>query len=252
MDGYAPPVTAFHRTAAVFDVDDSLLDGNAGTIFTWYLYSERVLRNDVRTKLPRALYDFARRRLGEADMVAIASRSHIGIRADTLKDHARRCFERHIRKRVTADGMRAIRRHLLSGHLVILASGSPQAIIDELARFLNVHVAIGTRAVIREGLMTDELIPPVCFREGKRERVRQVCERYEIELSKSYLYSDSVADTPLFERVGHPVVVNPKTAFRLEAERRGWDVQEWKGRWAAAKSPAGEEFPVEEWGSWES
>jgi putative phosphoserine phosphatase/1-acylglycerol-3-phosphate O-acyltransferase len=245
-------VTPFHRTAAVFDVDDSLLDGNAGTIFTWYLYSQRVLRADVRQKLPRALYDFARRRLGEADMVALASRSHIGIRADVLKDHARRCFERHIRKRVTADGMRAIRRHLLAGHLTILASGSPQAIVDELGHFLNVHVAIGTRALIREGVMTDELLPPVSFREGKRERVRQICDEYGIDLSRSYLYSDSVADTPLFERVGHPIVVNAKTAFRQEGERRGWEVQEWKGRWAAAKSPVSEEFPVEEWGSWEA
>ena len=245
-------MTPFHRTAAVFDVDDSLLDGNAGTIFTWYLYQQKVLRADVRQKLPRAIYDFARRRLGEADMVALASRSHIGIRADVLKDLSRRCFEKHIRKRVTADGMRAIRRHLLSGHLVILASGSPQAIIDEVGRFLNVHVAVGTRAIIRDGIMTDELIPPVSFREGKRERVREVCEAFDIDLSRSYLYSDSIADTPLFERVGYPIVVNPKAAFKIEAERRGWEIQEWKGRWAAAKSPPGEEFPVEEWGSWES
>jgi HAD superfamily hydrolase (TIGR01490 family) len=249
---YHRRVTPFHRTAAIFDVDDSLLDGNVGTIFTWYLYSERLLRADVRQKLPRALYDFARRRLGEADMVALASRAHIGIRADVLRDHARRCFERHLRKRVTADGMRAIRRHLLGGQFVIIASGSPQVIVDEVARFLNVHAAIGTRALIRDGLLTDELVPPVSFREGKRERVRQACAAFGVEVERSYLYSDSVADTPLFETVAHPVVVNPKTAFRQEALRRGWEVQEWKGRWAAAKSPKGEEFPVEEWGTWES
>lgn len=245
-------MTPFQRTAAIFDIDDSLLDGNAGTIFTWYLFSERALRSDVRQKLPRALYDFARRRLGEADMVALAARAHVGIRADHLKDHARKCFERHIRKRVTADGMRAIRRHLLSGHYVVLASGSPQAIVDEVGRFLNVHAAIGTKAIIREGVMTDELVTPVSFKEGKRERVRQACEAYGLDLSRSWLYSDSVADTPLFENVGHPIVVNPKAAFRADAARRGWEIQDWKGRWAAAKSPPGEEFPVEEWGSWES
>lgn len=241
----------FHRTAAVFDVDDSLLDGNAGTVFTWYLYSQRILRADVRQKLPRALYDFARRKLGEADMVALASRSHVGLRADHLREHARRCFEKHIRKRITADGMRAVRRHLLAGHLVVLASGSPQCIIDEVARFLNVHVAVGTRALMREGLMTDELLPPVSFQEGKRERVRRVCEEFGVDLSASWLYSDSVADTPLFERVGQPIVINPKAPFRIEAQRRGWEVQEWKGRWTEAKSRKDEEFPVEEWGSWE-
>jgi HAD superfamily hydrolase (TIGR01490 family) len=245
-------VTPFHRTAAIFDVDDSLLDGNAGTIFTWYLYSERALRPDVRQKLPRQLYDYARRRLGEADMVALASRAHVGIRADVLKDHARRCFERHIRKRVTADGMRAIRRHLLGGQLVVIASGSPQVIIDEVARFLNVHVAVGTRALFRDGIGTEELMQPLSFREGKRERVREAVASYGIDLDRCFLYSDSAADTPLFESVAHPVVINPKSAFRQEAERRGWEIQNWKGRWASAKSAVGEEFPIEEWGSWES
>lgn len=245
-------MTPFRRTAAIFDVDDSLLDGNAGTIFTWYLYSKNIMRKEARAKVPRALYDFARRRIGEAEMVALASRSHVGLRADELQDHARACFERHIRKRVTADGMRALRRHLLSGHLVVLASGSPQVIIDEIARFLNVHLAIGSKALIRDGHVTEDLIEPLCFQTGKRTHVLRACETYGIDPSGSWLYSDSVADTPLFEAVGTPVVVNPKPAFKLEAERRGWDVQLWKGRWADARSPAGEDFPVEEWGSWES
>ena len=49
----------FQRTAAVFDIDDSLLDGNAGTIFTWYLYSNREMVPSVRSQVPRALYDYA-------------------------------------------------------------------------------------------------------------------------------------------------------------------------------------------------
>ena len=51
----------FQRTAAVFDIDDSLLDGNAGTIFTWFLYSNREMSPAVRSQVPRALYDYARK-----------------------------------------------------------------------------------------------------------------------------------------------------------------------------------------------
>ena len=43
----------FQRTAAVFDIDDSLLDGNAGTIFTWFLYSNREMAPQVRSQVPR-------------------------------------------------------------------------------------------------------------------------------------------------------------------------------------------------------
>ncbi len=249
--GYLARVTPFQRTAAIFDVDDSLVDGNVGTIFTWYLFSQRILRQDVRAKLPRALYDFARRRLGEGDMVALASQAHVGLSVEALERHARDCFERDLRKRITAEGLRTVRRHLLAGHLVVVASGSPQVVVDEIGLFLRSHLALGTQTLLRGGVTTDELLLPVTFESGKRARVVAACEAYGIDLDRSYLYSDSVADTPLFERVGHPVVVNPKSAFRLEAARRGWEIQTWKGRWEAAGAEA-DEFPIEEWGSWES
>src|ERR1041385_8861904 len=157
----------FQRTAAVFDIDDSLLDGNAGTIFTLYLYSNREMSPSVRSQVPRALYEYARKRLGEADMVALGSRCQQGIRADRLRELAPGCFDRYIKKRITMQGLRAVRKHLLLGHLVLVASGSPQFIIDELGHFLHAHEAVGTRALIKQGLSTDELVSPIVFREGK-------------------------------------------------------------------------------------
>ncbi len=236
----------FGRIAAVFDADDSLLDGNAGTIFTWYLYSERIMRPEVRSRIPRVIYEYARRRLTERDMVELGSRCHLGLRADEIKAHAHACFERHLRKRITTGALRQIRKHLLSGHFVMLASGSPLYIVDELARHLRVHSAVGTRTRIVDGRATDQIIPPVVFQEGKREAVERIAERYDLDLGKSWLYSDSAADVPLFEAVGNPVVVNPKPPFREEAERRGWQVVTWRER--------DKEFArdmADEWGSWD-
>jgi HAD superfamily hydrolase (TIGR01490 family) len=240
-------VVPFGRTAAIFDVDDSLLDGNAGTIFTWYLYSEKIMRPDVRAKIPRIIYEYARRRLTELDMVEAGSRCQLGLRADELKAHAHACFLRHIRKRITTGAVRQIRKHLLSGHLVVVASGSPQYIIDEVAQHLRAHVAVGTRTRVVDGRATDQIVPPVVFRDGKRAVVERIAESYDIDLSQSFLYSDSVADTPLFEAVGNPVVVNPKAPFRAVAEQRGWNVVEWHERTKGQLPPD----TADEWGSWD-
>jgi phosphoserine phosphatase len=155
-----------------------------------------------------------------------------------------------VKKRITQGGLRTVRRHLLLGHLIVVASGSPQFIIDEIGHFLHAHEAVGTRAIIREGLSSEELVAPIVFKEGKRERVKAILARHGIDVSRSFLYSDSVADTPLFEEVGHPIVVNPKPAFRAEAVRRGWEVLEWRGRWKTTD----EEAPpmTDEWLSWEA
>jgi HAD superfamily hydrolase (TIGR01490 family) len=243
------PVQPFQRTAAIFDIDDSLLDGNAGTIFSWYLYSNREMLPAQRATVPRALYDYARKRLSEIDMVALGSRCQRGLRADKLRSLARKCFHKHIKRRVTQGGLRTVRKHLLLGHLVIVASGSPQVIIDELGRFLHAHEAIGTRALVKGGVSTDELVQPLVFKEGKRERVKELLSRYEVDIGRCWLYSDSAADTSLFEEVGHPVVINPKPAFHAEALRRGWDIVEWRGRWRAEDET---EQPGDEWMSWEA
>src|SRR5512145_1351807 len=197
----------FGRTAAIFDVDDSLLDGNAGTIFTWYLYSEKLMKPEMRSRIPRVIYEYARHRLSEQDMVEVGSRCQQGLYADDLRAHAHACFERHLRKRITSGAIRQIRKHLLSGHFVAIASGSSQYIVDEVGRHLRVHAAIGTRTRIVDGRATDQIVPPVVFREGKREAVERICEQWDLDLSRSWLYSDSQADVPLFEAVGHPVVV---------------------------------------------
>ena len=195
------------------------------------------------------IYDYARHRLGELDMVELGSRCHQGLRADELKAHAHLCFERHLRKRITSGALRQLRRHLLSGHFVLLASGSPQYVIDELGAHLRAHAAIGTRTRIVDGRATDQIIPPVVFRDGKREAVERACERWDLDLSRSWLYSDSPADEPLFEAVGHPVVVNPRPPFRAEAERRGWPVVAWADR--SRPGTDGEGEGADEWGSWD-
>jgi HAD superfamily hydrolase (TIGR01490 family) len=239
-------MTPFSRTAAVFDVDDSLLDGNSGTIFTWYLYSEKVMRPEQRSRIPRLVYEYARDRLTEQDMVEAGSICQQGLYADVVKAHAHLCFERHLRKRITSGAMRQLRRHLLSGHFVAIASGSSQYIVDEMGRHLRVHAALGTRVRIVDGKLTGEILPPVVFRDGKRAAVEKLLQEYDLDPAQSYLYSDAAADTPLFELVGNPVVVNPKPAFREIAERRGWEIFNWKER-----NRPGEPDVADEWGSWE-
>jgi phosphoserine phosphatase len=52
--------------------------------------------------------------------------------------------------------------------------------------------------------------------------MRSLCAEHATDLSESYYYGDSVADLPVLEAVGHPVVVNPRDRLRAIAGERGW------------------------------
>ena len=69
------------------------------------------------------------------------------------------------------------------------------------------------------------VIEPVCFEEGKIFWLEQFIEDREIELARSYFYTDSVTDLPLLEIVGHPVVTNPDPMLYRAAIKRHWPVR---------------------------
>jgi HAD superfamily hydrolase (TIGR01490 family) len=110
---------------------------------------------------------------------------------------------------------------------VYIVSSSPEEVVRPLARHFGVNGVIATRAKIEDGKYTGEL-EFYCAGEGKAEAIRQLAERVGIDLEGSYAYSDSIADIPMLEAVGHPVAVNPDRDLRKVAEERGWDVREFR------------------------
>ena len=81
-----------------------------------------------------------------------------------------------------------------------------------------------TQLVVRDGRFTGEAVRPVCYGAGKIYWAERFAERQDIDLGRSYFYTDSITDLPVLERVGEPRVINPDPLLRRAAVRRGWPV----------------------------
>jgi len=117
--------------------------------------------------------------------------------------------------------------HRSEGRAVYIVSSSPEEVVRPLARHFGVAGVLATRARIVDGLYTGEL-EFYCAGEGKADAVRSLAERVGIDLEHSYAYSDSIADLPMLEAVGHPVAVNPDKELRKQAEEREWDIRDFR------------------------
>jgi HAD superfamily hydrolase (TIGR01490 family) len=117
--------------------------------------------------------------------------------------------------------------HRSEGRAVYIVSSSPEEVVRPLARHFGVAGVLATRARIVDGLYTGEL-EFYCAGEGKAEAVRSLAERVGVDLEHSYAYSDSIADLPMLEAVGHPVAVNPDKELRKQAEEREWDIRDFR------------------------
>jgi HAD superfamily hydrolase (TIGR01490 family) len=125
------------------------------------------------------------------------------------------------------EAMDLMELHRALGRRVFIVSSSPEEVVVPLAERLGAVEVLATQARIEDGKYTGELERYV-YGEGKARIIREVAEQEEIDLAGSYAYSDSATDLPMLEAVGNPVAVNPDRDLRREAEKRGWQIRDFR------------------------
>lgn len=212
--------------AVVFDVDGTLMDCWAG---------EELVRHHIWSQVPHpaGLWMLARRvggqvKRGFQPVHDVGVSVLKGLDADGAEALASDCFFERIRERLfdraVAQVMDAQRDERA---LVLLASGSTEVIVRQVAQFLGVDHVVGTSAEEEDGVYTGKPLGSPCFGEGKRRRVSAHLEGWGIALEDTTFYTDSEIDLPLLEAVGNPVVVNPTPLLRITARARGWKIESW-------------------------
>ncbi len=121
------------------------------------------------------------------------------------------------------EAMDLIDEHHQAGRRVVIVSASPSELVRPLGLHLGVDDVIASEAAIDDnGRYTGELAF-FCTGREKADAVRLFAQREQIDLDRSFAYSDAFTDVPLLELVGHPVAVNPDRALARVATERGWE-----------------------------
>jgi len=121
----------------------------------------------------------------------------------------------------------AINEHKENGRRIFILSGSFEPFIERLAMELNLDGFIATPLESNNGLYTGKVEQPLCIGHGKLERLQRFLveqDGKEIDLSKSYFYTDSAADVPVMEKFGHPIAVYPDNELAKISSKNKWEI----------------------------
>jgi putative phosphoserine phosphatase/1-acylglycerol-3-phosphate O-acyltransferase len=220
----AANVVLVGRTAAIFDLDRTLLRGASGPLINQAL-SEMGLRN---TKIPgEGLLYKSFELLGENPLgMALARAAAVAVRGwsvDRLRAAGRVAADLLVDE-VASYAPGLLDEHRQAGHLLAIATTTPEDLVRPLAERLGVDEVIATRYAWSDGVYTGKLDGGFVWGFGKLTAVRQWAERSDVDLHESFAYSDSVNDVPLLSAVGHPRAVNPDMALHVLATLRRWQV----------------------------
>lgn len=212
--------------AALFDVDNTLLPGEASEVrFFRFLWRRGLVGWSELTRsavwLARHMPPFSLHSLRERKVYLA------GKRPADIESYAREFCQAEIIGKVSSQGRAKLDEHRQAGHQLILVTGAPDFLIEPLAEFLDVPTVFAAKPEQRDSVYTGALIPPLPYGRGKRELILAHARAMSLDLAGSYAYGDSPGDQDILELVGHPQVVNPIRGMARTAQRLGWPVATW-------------------------
>ena len=214
------------RVAALFDLDNTLLDKSSGQLYARYLYRHGKMGWG---EMMRVTWWGLLRKLGLLNMQDLIPRLLSSAAGDDEREMRLLCdrwFAEDVVPHVTKRGRQQVADHEAQGHVVALVSASTQYVVEPMAAYLGFpEQFVCTHLVSKKGHLTGEAVPPVCYGEGKVVWAERFAAEHDVDLSVSYFYTDSITDLPLLERVGQPVAVNPDLRLKQLASRQGWPIE---------------------------
>jgi HAD superfamily hydrolase (TIGR01490 family) len=213
------------RVGAFFDVDRTLVSCNTGRLFLRDLRA----RGEISFfRALRALVWMAKYHLSLIDLQWVATRVASQMAGWVERDFAERWVADDVLPLIVPGAHSRIEKHRAEGHVLSILSSSPTYVTQPIAKALGIEEVMSTRFEVAGGLFTGRLVGPACVGPGKVHWAEDLGARRQLDLGKSWFYTDSYTDLPMLERVGYQVVVNPDPRLRRAAKRRGWPVQDWR------------------------
>lgn len=215
------------RIAAFFDVDNTLLPGQASEVrfFRWLWRQGVVGWPEVSTSLSwlmRHLPAISLQPLRERKLYLAGKPSQV------IQPMGEEFCREHLRPYVSSSAMRAIEEHRNAGHTIFLLTGSLDFLIEPIATALQVARCFASQLEQIDGVYTGHLIPPLPYGEGKRQLIEQLARDLSLDLPLCYAYGDSPGDLALLSAVGHPTVINPIRGMAQMARQHRWPIRQWQ------------------------
>jgi HAD superfamily hydrolase (TIGR01490 family) len=218
-------VRAQPRIGAFFDMDKTLISENSGSLYMKHRYQRGEIDG---LELLKGIGAYLQYKLGVLDIRNWTKKMMVQFRGQSeaeLEQQALRWFDEMVLETLYPEAEELVREHAAAGHIVAIVSGATKFVVRPLARRLGIAHMLYTRLEVEDGLFTGRVIEPICFEEGKIYWLQQFIEEQDIDLAKSWFYTDSITDRSSLDLVGHPVAVNPDPLLYWEAVRRRWPVR---------------------------
>lgn len=200
------------------DVDHTLINGNTGRIFSYYLYKKKLLRLKDIYKIPYHSILYLLGILDYSHILQSSIRAWGNKKVSLLIQEGEECYQNKIKPLIYPEALALLHDLKSIQKNIYLISASPKELLCHLDRDLGLPVLCTELNVINDQF-TGKLNGPFCYGKGKLENIRNI-----IGNAPFAAISDSINDLPMLEHAKSKVVINPDFRLKQLAIKRNWPI----------------------------
>lgn len=210
--------------AAFFDLDRTLIKGfSAKEFFQARFLSGKMTPREIVSQFAGVTV-YALGNGNFAGLASLGAKGVKGVKEQVFIEVGEDVYLKHLADEIYPESRALVAAHLAKGHTVAIVSAATPYQVNPIARDLGIKEVMCTRMEVKDGAFTGRIIEPACWGEGKAFAAREFTRNHEIDLAKSYFYTDSAEDLPLLEMVGYPRPMNPDIKLSGIAYQREWPI----------------------------
>jgi HAD superfamily hydrolase (TIGR01490 family) len=211
---------------AIFDLDNTLLDGDSDYLWGCFLVERGLVDGERYEAENRRFYDqYLNGSLDIHEFLRFQLQPLARYRREQLQQWRAQFLREKIDPILLPRARDLLERHRGQGDELLIITATNRFITGPIAeRFAVPHLLATEPETTANGEYTGGVSGTPCFQGGKVERLQTWLDERGLTLADSWFYSDSHNDLPLLEKVSHPVAVDPDDTLRAVAGTRGWPV----------------------------
>jgi len=216
-----------NRCLALFDLDNTLLDGDSDHAWGEFLIHKGLVEeNTHRAKNNQFYHDYVNERLDIDEYVAFTIAPIRKLSESQRAILHKEFMALKIKDLVLPKAQKLVSKHKSRGDFCVIITATNNFITKPIAKLFDADLLIATDLEIVNDYYTGRIYGIACYREGKIAKLNQWIESCSQirDLANSTFYSDSVNDLALMEAVQTPVAVDPDEKLLRICQQRGWKV----------------------------
>ncbi|APC10123.1 MULTISPECIES: HAD family hydrolase [Providencia] len=213
---------------AIFDLDDTLIQGDSSVLWTQYLWDKQIIRDPQFVEADKAM--MAQYNAGTLDMptyLRFNLQTLANVKVEQVDIWLDDFVQTVILPRIYPEAIRTIANYRAKGLPIIVISATVAFIVKKIADQLNADVAMGIDIKQKDGCYTREIDGVPTFKEGKVKRLLAWVRHQPITDAYIYFYTDSANDLPMCQFADETFIVNGDSRLQQTATEYNWPQYTW-------------------------